>query len=689
MDTGWQQFRRGLSLRLKVMVMLILMCCGTCATTLKLLHLGTVLPPLMIDRTSGVLETMRRDVEFAVYAGVPIEHLRGVPDYAAELAAETPEIKAINFHILTDRDRFQRERLIIAQMPSGTAQMRNTEPFFSRLVATVRMLVTADGDQISEVVRTEVRAYGEPVAQITAELDMGYLRNRMLDTLLDTLIVVMAAILFSLEMLMVPVVQSLITPLQAIQRYLVKMGQGEFIQSGLKLRIGKAWRFLAALQQRNALLRQRAENQAVGHARKEARTFIQRRLPVQQRVTEIAIFDARLPLFVALFAEGLLTAWMPLYARSLPNTLAPWVPDTLAIAVPIAMFTAALIVAMAVSRLWWDRVPLRLNAIGGLLLSIAGLVGASFANDIGMLTLARAVSGAGLGLLRVACVDYALSVPHHAADRHDEDGFSKAFLTSGVTGLAIGAVLADWAGPGIVFVIAAGVSVFAMVISLILMDGAIGARTSRARTNVSERLAPVRAIFTNRRVGLSVLLFAIPLSLLDRGFILFLVPLALSDMGLPQSLISHVITAYALLMIGGYAIWAGILSEEKGFVIPACATLGLIGLGLIALGARFETHAWIVTVLLVGATAGLTRAFRSRVLTAAAIGEFTLPQVEFQKGFTFQIGGFVGPLMAGVIMMMFGLEAVPYIIGFVLVTSTVGLALLSFSNLFAKELSNA
>ncbi|MEL7181039.1 MAG: hypothetical protein AAFN63_14510, partial [Pseudomonadota bacterium] len=474
MDSGWQHFRGRLSFRLKVMVMLILMCCGAGATTLTLLQLGNALPPLMIDRTSGVLETARRDIEFAVYAGVPIEKLRGVPDYAADLAAETPEIKAINFHILTDRDRFQRERLIIAQMSSETAQMRETEPFLTRLTATIRMLATAESEQIREVVGTDVRAYGEPVARITAELDIGYMRNRMLDTLLDTLIVVLAAILFSLEMLMVPVVQSLITPLQAIQRYLVRMGQGEFIQSGLRLRIGKAWGFLAKLQERNAHLRSQAEEQATNLDTHALRGFIQRRLPVQQRATEIAIFDARLPLFVALFAEGLLTAWMPLYARSLPNTLGPWVPDTLAIAAPIAIFTAALIMAMALSRLWWDRVPLRLNAIGGLLLSVAGLVGASFANDIAMLTLARAVSGAGLGLLRVACVDYALSVPHHAADRHDEDGFSKAFLTSGVTGLAIGAVLADWAGPGIVFVIAAGVSVFAMIISLILMDGNLG-----------------------------------------------------------------------------------------------------------------------------------------------------------------------------------------------------------------------
>ncbi|MEL6685670.1 MAG: hypothetical protein AAFQ00_10270, partial [Pseudomonadota bacterium] len=231
--------------------------------------------------------------------------------------------------------------------------------------------------------------------------------------------------------------------------------------------------------------------------------------------------------------------------------------------------------------------------------------------------------------------------------------------------------------------------VFAMIISLILMDGNLGRRAHCTHITLAERLAPVRAIFTNPRVGLPVLLFAIPLSLLDRGFILFLVPLALSDMGMPQSLISHVITAYALLMIGGYAIWAGILSEEKGFVLPACATLGLIGVGLVALGTRFDTQAWIATVLLVGVTAGLTRTFRSRVLTAAAIGDFTLPQVEFQKGFTFQIGGFIGPLMAGVIMMVFGLQSAPYVIGIAIVAGTMGLALMSLSNRYAKELPNA
>ncbi|MEO0931041.1 MAG: hypothetical protein AAFY14_10395, partial [Pseudomonadota bacterium] len=539
--------------------MLILMVCGLLSGTVTLLQLGSALPPLMIDRTAGVVETMRRDVEFAVYAGVPIDQLRGLPEYAAMLSSENPEIKGINIHILTDRDRFQRDRLIIGQMLPDPPQTILAEPVLSRLVAAAHMLITANGDSIREVVTTDIRAYGEPIARITAELDMTYLRGRMIDALLDTLIVVLAAILFALEMVMVPIVQSLITPMQAIQRYLVKMRQGQFIQSGIKRRMGKAWRFLAALQARNAQLRHRATQMANGRMDGELRNFMHRALPARMRVTEIAIFDARLPLFVALFAEGLLTAWLPLYARSLPNKLAPWVPDTMATVAPIAIFTAALIAAMAISRLWWDRVPLRVNAIVGLLLSIAGLVGASIAPDIATLTLSRAVSGAGLGLLRVACVDYALSVPHHAADRHDEDGFSKAFLTSGVSGLAIGAVLADWAGPGIVFLIAACISVFAMIVTLVLMDGSIGHHATTNASTIAKRLAPVRAIFTNRRVGLSVLLFAIPLSLLDRGFILFLVPLALSDMGLPQSLISHVITAYALLMIGGYAIWAGVL----------------------------------------------------------------------------------------------------------------------------------
>ncbi len=669
--------------------MIILMCCGLLASAVALLQLGSALPQLMIDRTAGVVETMRRDVEFAIYAGVPIEKLRGLPEYGAELAAENPEIKAINVHILTERDRFHRERLIIAQMLPDPADQSVRTSLVSQFVTAIGNLTTANGEGIAEVVGTDVRAYGEPVVRISAELDMTYLRNRMLDALLDTLIIVMAAILFALEVVMVPVVQSLITPMQAIQRYLIKMGQGQFIQSGIRLRIGRAWGFLAALQARNADLRTRAADLFRQDGDPALGQFMDRTLPTQRRVTEIAIFDARMPLFIALFAEGLLTAWMPLYARSLPNTLAPWVPDTMATVAPIAIFTAALVAMMAVSRLWWDRVPLRQNAIGGLLLSIVGLVGASLAPDIATLTVSRAVSGAGLGLLRVACVDYSLFVPHHAADRHDEDGFSKAFLTSGVSGLAIGAVLADWAGPGMVFVIAAVVSLIAMSVALIFMDRSIGHHNVGTSATIAERLAPVRAIFSNPRVGLSVLLFAIPLSLLDRGFIFFLVPLALSDMGLSQSLISHVLTAYALLMIAGYAIWAGILSEEKGFVIPACITMAILGLVLIALGTQFDAQSWIITVLIVGVCAGLTRAFRSRVLTAAGKDDFTLPEVEFQKGLTFQIGGFVGPLLAGIIVMFFGMQTAPLVIGTLVALSVTGLALLSFSNFFAQELSNA
>lgn len=689
MDQGWKNFRQRLSFRLKLIVMIVLMCSGLLAATVTLLQLGNTLPRLMVDRTAGVVETMRRDVEFAVYAGVPIDQLRGLPEMGAAMAADTPEIKAINVHILTDRDRFQRERLLLGQMQPDPYVQTVQAGFTTRLGAALETLLTGQSDEIAEVVGTDVRAYGEPVARISAELDMTYLRARMIDALLETLIIVLVAILFALEVLMVPIVQSLITPMQAIQRYLVKMGQGQFIQTGTRLRIGRAWRFLAALQTRNADLRQRAAAALARGGDDRVSAYVARALPAQRRVTDIAIFDARLPLFIALFAEGLLTAWMPLYARSLPNTLSPWVPDTMATVAPIAIFTAALVAAMTVSRLWWDRIPLRLNAIGGLLLAIGGLVGASLAPDIATLTIARAVSGAGLGLLRVACVDYSLFVPHHAADRHDEDGFSKAFLTSGVTGLAIGAVIADWTGPSTVFVIAATVSLIAMLVALIFMDHGVGHHNGGRFRTIAERMAPVRAIFRHRRVGLSVLLFAIPLSLLDRGFILFLVPLALSDMGLPQSLISHVLTAYALLMIGGYAIWAGVLSEEKGFVIPACLTLAILGLVLMVLGAQLGTRAWIITVLVVGLSAGLTRAFRSRVLTAAGKSEFTLPEVEFQKGLTFQIGGFIGPLLAGLILLIFGMQAAPFVIGAVIVLSVTGLALLSFSNLFARELSNA
>lgn len=536
--------------------------------------------PEMDKKAAAIGRDVAAQVSRAIGHGIPIDRLVGVDDFFAPLLGNNPDIRYL---AITDGNG----RVMFI---SGAAR-EELEPHYR----------SADpGDGAGDGVKSSIGGYldlalplmarGQLSGHVHVGFDQGYVGSRLRDILADVLVVVAASLIIAFEILLFVVFVNVTGPLKLVGDLLDKARRGDFSHIPAGSSDDEVGRFLRILQ---AALRQldgryRALMAYVDEVRQahfdkgvvEKVGDIASRINFQYRfspsgrpdvLAERRATDIRLALFLFVFAEELSRSFMPLFAGRLAASL-PGLTAEMVMALPIAVFMAAI----ALSSPWGGRLAERMGPrrlfLLGLVPSVIGSLMTGIAFGVFDLLLWRALTGIGYALVTMACQSYISGALKSDQRAQGMGVYVAAVLTAGIAGNALGGVVAERVGYRASFFISAIlVALAGLLVSRLLAPTEIGpAPHASGGARHSARL------LRNWRFTVLMLFSAVPSKLALTGFLFFLVPVTLDRGNWETADIARVMVLYPLVMLTVSPL-AARLADRLGWRAGQVAVGGLIG----------------------------------------------------------------------------------------------------------------
>lgn len=537
-----------------------------------------------------------------------------------------------------------------------------------------------------------------PVGPLRLGVNPSRLERAATDSKWDIAIVLLVALLTTVEILVVATEHMIGMPLRVAQTLSGRVAGGDWTVRAQPLGLDAAGRFLARL---NALVRRMNERRrhVLWLATEVAREIPSARDAITQALTRLSSARfaqkgletlplprspaiARGPLFLFLFAEQLSTSFIPIYAKAMREPGA-WVPEALSAGLPIAVFAGMIAVASPIGAALVGRLGARLVLALGCVPAMVGYVIAAGAGSIEAFTLGRAVSAVGYALITIACQSYLVVAADEAGGGAGGRGtgrnvavFVTAAMTGAVCGTAIGAVLADRIGYRGTFVASAVLTLGAALLAYRTMDRAAGRRgaTSAGGYAGGYREGLTLALRTPRFVGLLVFA-AVPAKLVLSGFVFYICPLFLLAMDNTQPEIGRQVMLYALTML--LTIRAGAWAADRlGAATTSIAFAGAAtGAGLLSALVLPGAIAIPVALVVTGLSQGLASAPMLAVVPEtcpALAARLGLPTLYGYVRFGERLGSIAGPLVAAGLVAAFGFTVATASIGMISVGATVG-----------------
>ena len=664
-DRGPLQHVAGLERRLVI---------GVIGVTLALLVLTTgvisraalgafereVLPGM--GREAGAIgSAMAAQLEHAMALGVPPDRLLGLEGFFETTIASHPAVERIELTIAGQ-----------THVASRSGQVRERQD-----------------------IQVPVNGPDGPNGTIAGTLRLGVnpsqLERAATDSKWDIAIVLLVALLATVEVLVIATGHMIGTPLHLAQALTTRVAAGDWTTRAQPMGLDAAGRFLSRL---NALVRRMNERRR--HLAWLANEVI-REVPSARSAVDAALARlsggrfgtgalatlplprspaiARGPLFLFLFAEQLSTSFIPIYAKVV-RAPGAWVPEALAASLPITVFAGMIAVASPFGAGLVGRLGTRTVLALGCIPAVAGYAIAAAAGSIEAFILGRAVSAIGYALITIACQSYLVAAASNEAGPSPRSNartmavFVAAAMTGAVCGTAIGAVLADRIGYRNTFVASAVLTLIAGLLAVRTMDAAAG---RRATATVGSRAGTFRlALRTPRFLGL-LIFAAVPAKLVLSGFVFYICPLFLLVMDNTQPEIGRQIMLYALTML--LTIRAGAWAADRmGAATTSIAFAGAAtGAGLLSTLLLPPAIAIPVAIAVTGLAQGLASAPMLAVLPEtcpALVERLGLPTLYGYVRFGERIGSIAGPLLAAGLVAAFGFTAATAAIGAVSLAAT-------------------
>jgi MFS family permease len=395
--------------------------------------------------------------------------------------------------------------------------------------------------------------------------------------------------------------------------------------------------------------------------------------------------------FLAVFVEALNASFLPQLLQQIAGRSG--LGDGVASMLFIVYFLSLAVVLIPAGRYAqaWGPKPLLLI---GALLAAAGLFAMAFAGDFATVVGARAIAGAGQGLLFIGVQSHILNVA--SADRRTRGAAIIVFAFNGgmISGSAIGALLAVYMGTSGVFVVGGSIAIATALLVLPFIPnhrGDTGAEASGRGALAGRMARDTVALLRDLEFIKTIVLVGMPAKAVLTGVVIFALPLILARLEFPQEDIGQIIMLYAagvllasryvsrsvdrvgktapVLFWGSLLCGAGLLliglggvqASAGGIVLPYLGTLprldtipylgtGLVIAGVVVLGiAHGFINAPVVThVAKTGAAARIGR--------SAATATYR---------FLERIGHVAGPILVGQLLIVTGQDplAIAYIGG--------------------------
>ena len=291
--------------------------------------------------------------------------------------------------------------------------------------------------------------------------------------------------------------------------------------------------------------------------------------------------DVRLSLirpvwFLAVFAEGLFTAFLPQYMIEVTNEagLSPsW--STL----PFTAFFFAFVVALIPAGRIAERIDIKRVLTGASLLFLGGLVLLIFTRDFYLLVGARVLGGFAQGAVFIGVQSYILKSVSESRKTRGSAIIVFAFNTGILSGAAIGALLVIFIGPLGVFSVASATAGAMLLFALLVLPNVGRAGRSGERADsLSDLLRGTRDLFADIGFVSSFLFVGIASKAVLTGVAIFALPLVMTQQGYAQEDIGQILMFFAAgVLIANH--WSSHLADRLGRTAPMLL-IGMMGTGV-------------------------------------------------------------------------------------------------------------
>jgi MFS family permease len=284
-----------------------------------------------------------------------------------------------------------------------------------------------------------------------------------------------------------------------------------------------------------------------------------------------------------------------------------------------------------------------------------GYLATAFSSTVLDLLIWRSLCALGYAMVFVAAQAHVLE---HASTSNRARSFALfvgAIMVATVCGPSIGGILADNIGERLTFGLSALLALGSMA-AMQLLPGPGPGETARASAR-PPTLREIGTLLVNKHFMTVTGLAAVPAKVLLTGVCFYLVPLYILSVGGSQSVVGRMLMTYAVVMVVLAPLAAAYASTRERMEWLVGAGLLISGLGGLLLLAG-SGNAWVFAALfLIGLGQSLSIAAQSALVRehcdaeVAALGE---PAVYGVYRLLERLGNAMGPLLAGVLVLLFG-----------------------------------
>jgi MFS family permease/HAMP domain-containing protein len=521
----------------------------------------------------------------------------------------------------------------------------------------------------SYVVSVRVDKDATGVGMLHIGIAEEFVRNVMLEALLDLLVVLVVALFFTLELLNFLAGAPLAAGLRDFATNITRVKGGDFagrIDAKSRDEIGRILAHVDAvivrLNQAYAALE--AELKSTGSRASAAAVSAWQDLQKRYRfgsgaavpVEDVgAMARIRAPLFTFILAEELSRSFLPAYVNQLIVPV-PGISAQVVIGLPIVLFMLIVAIGQPFLGAWSERVGRRKAMLVGACIGTAGFVATALAHNLLDLLVWRSLCAVGYAIVFVAAQGYILD---HARPQERAQGFALfigAIMVATICGPPIGGILADNIGNRMTF----GISAVLCALSILAIrmlpvaDGLSLRRPERPPT-----MADFGRLLLNVRFMVLTGLAAMPAKIILTGFCFYLVPLYIVSIGSTQAMAGRMLMVYAVMMVL-------IVPFAAKFTDRGARRETLVALGLLISGAGgmlLLTSGNFLIVFAVVLCLGLGQAL-SIASQSALVAELCKEEIErYGDGSVYgvyrmleRLGNALGPLIAGILVVRQGYE---------------------------------
>ncbi len=668
----------GLGIRIGFVAVAALVVANALLAWIALGAVETRLEPVIKDKANVLARSIANDLDKAVRLDIPIGDLRGVDAYLQDLLTDHAEVAYL---AVTDPER----KVLFLAEPEDTEddEFRPLAANAGEAVAGAFVSFDTDYDVEHPLVHG-----GKQVGYAMIGIDRRYVRNTMGGIFTDIGISLCVAVLIVLELTLLVLSLTVARSIGLMRRLMHAVSEGDFSASIATRGRDDLGRVIDAMNGINAEINRRFRalasggNAALLEPLREGRVFAEH--GSYRPVQILRAGDVQYPLFFFIFGVELSRPFFPLFVRDLYDP-SLGIDASIAIAMPMSVWVAAMLLTTPFAPNLIRRFGTRNTLLFGMVPTSVGLIATALAGGFIELILWRCLTAAGFGLVTAAIlVRLAMTAPERR--RALNIGvFVTATGGGSICATAIGGILAERLGYENTFLVGAALVFVAMTIAFGFLspDEGVGASVGTPAGR-RRRLG----IYGSPKFMTFMALSALPSRIVLTGFLFFLVPLYLDSLGFGGAAIGRTMMVYFLVLLvmnqaaavmadrfqnHGTLILIGGLSAALGclaFVSTTDSLLLVCGVALIGLGQSFVMTPQVAA--LPAFFRNETEAFGTGTVTAA----FRVVE---------RAGSIGGPLLAGAVVAVAGLEQAGRLIGYGILVTTALLAALLAVGVFTRR----